>query len=604
MCRSATFYVSRTPWRNFEAIQTKSPLLTDGKDRSDWCRKYVIIWIILSIAIIGITLSLIFGLRSKQYEPLKLGYGAVVSNGDGCAVIGGKMLSDGGSAVDAAIATLLCEGVMLPHSMGVGGGFVATIYSKDTSKIETLIARETAPASSVQNMFIDKQITGAIAAAVPSEIYGYWRLHEKYGKLPWKSLFEPTIELCFKGIKVSKYLANVLNLYADRILNEPSMAEIFINPETKELYKEDEIMYRRKLGETLKIVAEEGPEAIYRGGIIGKKLVEDIQEMDGIITEADLQNYEVRWEDSVKVNFEQGYTLYTTPLPTSGAVLAFILKVMEPMYAENETVFWHRLVETFKHAYGHRTSLGDIHYEPGVAETYKNLLSTSFAAETRKLISDDRTYTDFGYYGANFTNENDKGTANIAVLAPNGDAIAVTSTVNSHFGSKVRSRQTGIILNDEMDDFSTPGVINAYGIPSSPSNYIKPGKRPMSSTCPSIVLDHSGNVKLMVGGAGGSRITTSVAQTILRYFMLNNTIQESIDAGRVHHQLAPMQVDVEAEVPEHINSYLLKVGHELNYLPGDKAYSALTAIGLKTNEPQPACDRRRVGSWKVVYSGV
>ncbi|XP_017461852.1 PREDICTED: gamma-glutamyltranspeptidase 1-like [Rhagoletis zephyria] len=104
---------------------------------------------------------------------------------------------------------------------------------------------------------------------------------------------------------------------------------------------------------------------------------------------------------------------------------------MEPMYAENETVFWHRLVETFKHAYGHRTSLGDIHYEPGVAETYNNLLSSSFAAETRKLISDDRTYTDFGHYGANFTNENDKGTANIAVLAPNGDAIAVTSTVNS-----------------------------------------------------------------------------------------------------------------------------------------------------------------------------
>ncbi|XP_067637308.1 scoloptoxin SSD14 [Eurosta solidaginis] len=511
------------------------------------------------------------------------------------------MLSNGGSAVDATIATLLCEGVLLPHSMGVGGGFIAIIYTKETGRIETLIARETAPAASNQNMFLNKTITGAIASAVPSEIYGYWSLYKKYGKLPWKMLFEPAIELCFNGIKVSKHLANVLNMYSQRIRNEPSMADIFINPLTNDLYKEDEIMYRPKLGETLRIVAEEGPDAIYGGGSIGNKLVEDIQEMGGIITEADLKNYQVRWEDTVKVVFESGYTLHTTPLPTSGAVLAFILNVMEPMFTTIEPVFWHRLIETFKHGYGQRTSLGDIHYEPDVIDTYNNLLSPDYADQVREQILDDRTFTDFHYYGANFTNEDDKGTANIAILAPNGDAIAVTSTVNSHLGAKVRSRQTGIILNDEMDDFSTPGVINTYGIPSSPSNYIKPGKRPMSSTCPSIILDQNGNVKLMIGGAGGSRITTSVAQTILRYFMLNNTLQESIDAGRLHHQLAPMRVDVEPEVEEHINDYLLKVGHELNYLPGSKAYSALTAIGINSEVPQPACDRRRVGSWKVIY---
>lgn len=133
---------------------------------------------------------------------------------------------------------------------------------------------------------------GALAVAIPSEIYGYWCLHAKYGKLPWKVLFEPTIELCFKGLKVSKYLADVLNLYCDRICNEVSMAEIFINPKTNKLYKEGEIMYRPKLGETLKIVAEEGPGVIYNGGRVGKKLVQDIQEMGGIVTESDLKNYE------------------------------------------------------------------------------------------------------------------------------------------------------------------------------------------------------------------------------------------------------------------------------------------------------------------------
>ncbi|XP_011206385.1 scoloptoxin SSD14 isoform X1 [Bactrocera dorsalis] len=596
-------YISRTPWRNIQATQIKSPLLVN-KANTSCCKKYANIWVILILAIIGISLGLALGLRSKHNGTVKLGYGVIVSNGDGCAEVGGKILSKGGSAVDAAIATLLCEGVMLPHSMGVGGGFVATIYCKETGKIETLIARETAPAASDEKMFINKKITGALAVAIPSEIYGYWCLHAKYGKLPWKVLFEPTIELCFKGIKVSKYLADILKLYCDRIRSEPSMVEIFINPNTDELYKEGEIMYRPKLGETLKIVAEEGPGVIYNGGRVGKKLVQDIQEMGGIVTESDLRNYEVRWEDTVKVQFKHGYTLHTTPLPTSGVVLAFILNVMEPMYTKNESVFWHRMIETFKHAYGHRTLLGDIHFEPHVSETYENMLDPSFAAKSRELILDDHTYIDFAHYGANFTNEEDRGTANIAILAPNGDAIAVTSTVNSHFGSKVRSRQTGIILNDEMDDFSTPGVINAYGIPSSPSNYIKPGKRPLSSTCPSIVLDHNGNVKLMVGGAGGSRITTSVAQVIIRYLMLNHTLQESLDAGRVHHQLAPMQVDVEPEVPEHVNNYLLKVGHDINYLGGDKAYSALTAIGLKTEMPQAACDRRRLGSWKIIFPDV
>lgn len=201
------------------------------------------------------------------------------------------MLSDGGSAADAAIATLLCEGVMLPHSLGIGGGFVATIYTKETGKVESLIARETAPANSHQDMFINKEITGAIAAAIPSEIFGFWQLHEKYGKLPWRTLFQPTIELCIKGHKVSKYLANVLNMNAERLRVEPSMAEIFINPHTNEFYKEDEIMYRPQLGATLRIIAEEGPEVMYRGGRIGKQLVDDIQDMGGIVTEQDLQNY-------------------------------------------------------------------------------------------------------------------------------------------------------------------------------------------------------------------------------------------------------------------------------------------------------------------------
>ncbi|XP_068154750.1 scoloptoxin SSD14 [Drosophila tropicalis] len=495
---------------------------------------------------------------------------------------------------------MLCEGVMLPHSLGVGGGFVATIYSKETGFIETLIARETAPAASQQDMFVDTTITGAISAGVPSEIFGYWRLHSKYGKLPWDQLFQPTIDLCRNGIEVSRYLAGVLETYEEHIINEPSMAEIFINPKTDTIYREGEIMYRHMLAETLEIVAHEGAEVIYRGGRVGRKLIEDIQAMGGIITEQDLQNYEVRWELPLHTHFTGGYQLFTSPLPTSGAVLTFMLNVMEPLYTSNTDKYWQRLIETFKHAYGHRTNLGDIHFEPEVQEIYEQLLDPAFAAEIRELILDDRTNTSTAYYGANFTNVEDHGTAHISVLAPNGDAISVTSTINSHLGAKVRSRQTGIILNDEMDDFSTPGKVNTYGIPASPANYIKPGKRPMSSTCPSIVLDYHGNVKLLVGGAGGSKITTSVAQTILRFFVLHEPIERAVNAGRLHHQLMPMEVEVEPDVPRHTVAYLRRIGHEIKYLPADKAYSAQTAIGLMGSEPHPVCDHRRVGSAVVV----
>lgn len=225
----------------------------------------------------------------------------------------------------------------------------------------------------------------------------------------------------------------------------------------------------------------------------------------------------MKWDDAhhVIANVTGGYKLYTTPLPSSGALLAFILNVMSDMYTKDENIYWQRVIETYKHAYGQRTNLGDLENEPEmydtIKETFDKLISQDFANEIRNFIYDDKTFEDMNYYGANFTIEEDHGTANMAVLAENGDAVTITSTVNNYFGSKVRSRRTGIILNDEMDDFSTPGVINSFGVPASPANYIRPGKRPMSSMCPSIILDRQGNVKMLVGAAGGTKITTSVA---------------------------------------------------------------------------------------------
>lgn len=563
--------------------------------------KKTVIWgVIIAIVVVGVVLGLVFGLKGSSKSRSLAPTAAVVSNGKGCAAIGSSMLDDGGSAVDAAIATLLCESILLPHSMGPGGGFFAVIYNKTTGEVETLNARESAPLASKMDMFINKTITGAIAGAVPGELLGYWNLHQKFGKLPWKHLFQPTIELAKNGHYVSVYLHNALKQHAERVKNEPSMAEIFINPQTGNIWNTGDTMKRPILAKTYEIIAEKGIDPLYKGGEIGKILIEDMHELGGIMTEEDLLKYNVTWDPPIKVNLSNDYTLYTSPLPSSGAVLAMILNIAKGYDHRNESLYWHHVIEGFKHAYGYRTKLGDLHFEPDVEPVFEKMTSSNHAAEIRKLIFDDRTFEDYRYYGADFGNNEDHGTANMAVIDHQGNAITVTSTVNRYFGGKVRSKRTGIIINDEMDDFSTPGTVNSYNIPASPTNFIKPGKRPLSSMCPSIILDKDGNARMLVGSAGGSMITTAVAQAILKYLILDWDIHQSVQSRRFHHQLAPMWVEYEKNADEETLKFLKRVGHVLEENSAGQ-FSAITTIGIKNDEPIPVFDERRVGSVSVVY---
>lgn len=491
---------------------------------------------------------------------------------------------------------MICEGITCPQSGGLGGGFLLTIYIKENNSIETLDAREVAPKLATKHMFdgkVSESLIGGLAVAVPGELKGLWELHQKYGKLPWKDLMLPNIELCRNGYQVQIYFHNSMKFREDRILASPTLSEVFINPKTNQVWNTGDLIKRIKLADSLEIIANEGASAIYNGTLT-KILVNDIQKFGGIITEEDFLDYRVRWGEPEIAQLNENHTLYTSPLPGSGPVLAFILNILKGYELKKNALSYHRIIEAFKFAYGRRTLLGD---EPlaEVKELVKNLTSSEFADFIRSKIDDEKTYSDFDHYGAIYESVNDQGTANVCILAPNGDAVVGTSTINYSFGAYRAS--AGILLNNEMDDFALPGRPNIYGLRPSPANFIIPGNRPLSSMTPTIILDKNGDVRMLVGASGGSRITTSVALFIISHLIFGESIESSIKAPRLHHQITPMELFFEtgfdASILNELQYKYLNVVTE-NTTTSD--FAAITSIVNVMERLDATFDPRRGGN--------
>lgn len=575
-------------------------------------RKLLLISGCAAIVVVATTLGLYFGLKDRKNEvsdeaPILTG-AAVTSNGVECAEIGTNILRLNGSAVDAAIAVLFCEGVTCPQSAGIGGGFFATIYDRSTGTVQTLDARETAPAAATKNMFVNNgnaAVEGGLAVAVPGEIKGYWVMHQKYGKLDWKTLIQPTINLCREGHLVSGYLDRIIKPRQAKILSIPSLREILINPETNQTWREGDRIKRLALADSLEIIANEGANALYsRNGTLLPKLMRDLKLFGSILTEEDFYNYEPRWLPAATTKLKNGNQIYSMPLPGSGHVLNYMLNIIDgyDQLDKNDPLTWHRIVEAFKHGYGLRTKLGDPPFVPGVEELLRKLTNENYAAFIRDGIFDNMTFSNYEHYGAEFANEVDSGTAHISVLAPNGDAVAATSTINYVLGAMIRSPSTGIILNDEMDDFSTPGTINSYGLRASPANYIVPGKRPLSSMCPTVVTDRHGDVRIIAGSAGGSRITTATFLLIVRHLYFGEDLETIINSQRIHHQLAPMSVEYEKGFDQNVIDGLVERGHVTKEAASDAGFAALTAIIRdKEDKLSATYDPRRAGSTHIFY---
>ncbi|XP_063705472.1 glutathione hydrolase 1 proenzyme-like [Culicoides brevitarsis] len=575
---------------------------------ANWSKTKIAICLtaILVILAIVIVVPIVVVQNQSKSDSVVHGQGGVSANGIECANIGADILRQDGSAVDAAIATLLCDGVSAPQSMGLGGGFFMVIYTKATGNVETLNAREMAPLAATEDMFVNDPSAssqGGLAVAVPGELKGYWEAHRKYGKLPWKQILEPTIKLCKEGHVVSKTLAEALKSREKRILAEPTMSEIFIDPKTGKTWVEGDLLKRPKLGKSLEIMAAEGADALYsKNGSLIKDFIKDIQSLKGIITEEDMLRYEIEWDKPYKSNLRDGLTLYSQPLPGSGVLLTFMLNILSGYdLKDKDQLTMHRIIESFKFGYARRSHLGDRAFVE-IEDLLSNLTNTDYADSVRSLISDVETFNDYEHYGANFSYvPDDHGTAHISVLHPNGDAVAATSTINLYFGAGIRSTSTGIILNDEMDDFSTPGTVNEFGVPASPSNYIQPRKRPMSSMVPSVIIDKQGNPRLVVGAAGGTKITTSTLLTILNHLYFNQSLEQAVLSPRVHHQLAPMYVQHERDFDVDIAKSLELKKHVVKNITGESGFAAVTAVSRDENGiASAAFDTRRGGSATIV----
>ncbi len=432
--------------------------------------------------------------------------------------------------------------------------------------VHALDYREAAPARATPDMYVDSagnvmasSITGHRSVGVPGSVAGMFEAHHKLGRLPWKDLLAPAIQLARDGFLLDAARSRQIQLEADRLASFPaSRAQFLVDsaapPAGTRLVQAD-------LARTLQLIADSGPSAFYRGQV-ADLIVQEMQRGGGLITREDLARYQAKWRAPVLIGY-RGYTVYTMPPPSGGGVtLAEILNVMEgyaPLPPFGSATLMHLQVEAMRRAYADRNAyLGDPDF---VSMPLERLLSKSYAAELRSGI--DARHATPAAAGPRVEGPE---TTHYSVVDADGDAVSCTTTLNNDFGSAVTVTGAGFLLNDEMDDFtSAPGRPNLFGLVQGAANAIAPGKRMLSAMTPSIVLDPGGRLFMVLGSPGGSRIPTAVYQVLSDVIDQGMPLPAAVAAPRLHHQGLPDIVYLERDgfVPESVDS-LSAMGHKVS----------------------------------------
>ncbi|XP_055260847.1 glutathione hydrolase 5 proenzyme isoform X3 [Moschus berezovskii] len=492
----------------------------------------------LALALAIIVPAVVVSRHRVHCGPQAFAHAAVAADSKTCSDIGRAILQQRGSPVDAAIAALVCTGVVNPQSMGLGGGVIFTIYNATTGKVEVINARETVPSSPIPALLDQCEQaqplgTGAQWIGVPGELRGYAEAHRRHGRLPWAQLFMPTIALLRGGFRVPTVLASFLHSpFLRPSLRESSLRQLFFNG-TEPLRSQDPLPWPM-LADTLETVAAEGAESLYTGRL-GQLLLEDIAKEGSRLTLQDLASFQPEVAAALAMPLGD-YTLYSPPPPAGGAILSFVLNVLKGFNFSAESVaglegrvnLYHHLVETLKFAGGQRWRLWDPRSHPEVQNASRDLLGEALAQRIRQQM-DARGDHPLDHYSLAGAWTHRMGTAHVSVLGEDGSAVAATSTVNTPFGAMVYSPRTGILLNNELLDLCWR---HSQGSRATPPP--APGERPPSSMVPSILVSTARGSKLVIGGAGGELIISAVAQAIVNKLWLGFDLQAAIKAPILH----------------------------------------------------------------------
>lgn len=518
------------------------------------------------------------------------GEGVVASDNALASAAGAEVLAMGGNAVDAAVATALAAGVVHPAGSGLGGGGFA-VFDVEGAR-GSLDFRETAPAAAHETLYQDDageviegiSRRGGLAVATPGEPRGLAWLVREHGELSLAQVAGPAIRLARRGFPMSAHLAAGLERteYPDVLASFPADHRAGVRVRRPELARAIK-RWARSDGEALNV------------GPVAEAMATAAQEAGGILTAEDLAGYEVREREPIVAPFGDYTVISMAPPSSGGVVLAQVLQVVADddlaALGHNSSAYIHRLTEAFKHAYADRARvLGDPDYS---SFDTGELLTPERIDEVRRAFDPAHTLP-LDAYGMAAQLPEDAGTQHISVIDTDGGSCALTTTINTTFGSGVVVPGYGLILNNEMDDFAAKaGVPNAYGLVGHAANAVGAHKRPLSSTTPTLVLDGEGNVVLSLGASGGSTIITAVTQVLLNILVFEMDPQQAVSEPRFHHQWKPDRLWLEPGFSLDVQEALAERGHEVFVRGG---FSAVQAVQMHEGIARGGADPRK-GGW-------
>ena len=491
----------------------------------------------------------------------------VVSAREEASKIGLDIMKQGGNAFDAMIATDLALLVSYPVAGNIGGGgFMVFRMADGTSG--ALDYREMAPILATKNMYLDqegkvmseKSKTGALAIGVPGTVAGLFEIHNKFGTISIEKLIQPAINLANAGIVITLAQANRLNQHKASFRNVNQRRILY-----DKQWRAGDIIKNPSLAKTLERIKTEGRDGFYKGKT-ADFIVNKVQNLGGIITKEDLENYNVKWRDPIIFNYN-GHKIISMPPPSSGGIcLAQILKTIEPynigQYKHNSKKYIQLMVEAERRSYADRSYfLGD----PDFVDISKDsLTSIKYLSKRMKSFNWDKATKSSDLSRGSFLGHESDETTHYSIVDCEGNSVSVTTTLNGAYGSKVFVDKGGFFLNNEMDDFSVkPGTPNMFGLIGAEANSIAAKKRMLSSMTPTII-ETNGQLKMVLGSPGGSTIITTVLQNILNVLDYNMTMQESVSKPRFHHQWLPDNIKFETSFDTTVFSSLKKLGYKVD----------------------------------------